>query len=391
MFYDNDTKIDGFYGEMWSLLADYLNFTLVPIKKNFRNFGERLENGTQTGLLGVLGRDEAHVIIRSGYTVNLMDLLQYTVPLWKFSYHIYVVPEWQFDNTWVLKLCSWQSWYFTMFLFIILSCFGYFLQKVPTDKPKRKRKSSIDYTISDHVFYTFTIMTARGDPPETFYNKFRILSLSKSIFAWLILLVFSSHLIYHVTNKHMILSFNNVESLIRNTQYTLLVFHGSLLYNYFREKYETLIDKDLSGRIRFIEVSENMHNIVCSNIKKYAMFMSEERFMAMDRHSCPLQPIGSFNETWTTFALQKNFRYKKAINTALIKFREVGLIEGLKEYWFNPKTNIDQATFKKIDLGRVYLIFLLLCFGILISLVILVLEKITYYYETKNIRQRRRR
>ncbi|XP_039315003.1 uncharacterized protein LOC120359819 [Solenopsis invicta] len=234
MYTDNDTKINGFYGELWSLLADYLNFTLVPIKKNFRIFGQRLENGTQTGLLGVLGRNEAHVLLRSGYTVSLMDILQYTTPLWKISFHIYVVPEWQFDNTWMLKLFSWQSWFYTMFLFIILSCVGYFLQKVPTDKPKRKRKGSIDYTISDHVFYTFAIMTARGDPPEAFYNKFRILSLSKSIFAWLILLAFSSHLIYRMTNRQLMLPFNDVESLIKNTHYTLLAFRGSFLYNYFR-------------------------------------------------------------------------------------------------------------------------------------------------------------
>lgn len=29
MFYDNDTKVRGVCGEMWYLLADYLNFTYV--------------------------------------------------------------------------------------------------------------------------------------------------------------------------------------------------------------------------------------------------------------------------------------------------------------------------------------------------------------------------
>lgn len=27
MFYDNDTKVTGIHGELWNLLADYLNFT----------------------------------------------------------------------------------------------------------------------------------------------------------------------------------------------------------------------------------------------------------------------------------------------------------------------------------------------------------------------------
>lgn len=29
MFYDNDTKVNGIFGELWQLLEDYLNFTYV--------------------------------------------------------------------------------------------------------------------------------------------------------------------------------------------------------------------------------------------------------------------------------------------------------------------------------------------------------------------------
>lgn len=31
MFYDNDTKVNGICGDLWYLLADYLNFTYVTI------------------------------------------------------------------------------------------------------------------------------------------------------------------------------------------------------------------------------------------------------------------------------------------------------------------------------------------------------------------------
>jgi len=29
MFYDNDTKVNGFCGDLWEIFADYLNFTYV--------------------------------------------------------------------------------------------------------------------------------------------------------------------------------------------------------------------------------------------------------------------------------------------------------------------------------------------------------------------------
>ncbi|XP_071557009.1 glutamate receptor ionotropic, kainate glr-3-like [Temnothorax nylanderi] len=407
MFYDNDTKVNGVCGDLWHVLAEYLNFTFIPIRVTDRNFGERLENGSQNGLVGMLARDEAQVIMRSGFYPSRFDIVDFTTPLWKSRFHIYVRPEWQFNNTWVFTLFSWQMWFYILFLFIILSCVGYFLQKVPTDKPKRKRKGSVDFSLGDHFFYSFAIMSTQGYIPDAFYNKFKILSLSKSIFAWLILLAFSSQLIYRMTNREMTLPFKDVESLINNTKYILLAFRHTFLYNSLNvsvedylyhssisHKYRGLIGKHgPTARVRFMDIAEDMHDKICNKMMKYAMFEIEDRFMAMSKSGCPLQPMGNFNETWITFALQKNYPYRKTIDTALLKLREIGLIDGFRNYWLNTRVgNRDHGIFKTIDLHQVYLIFLILSYGVLISLVILVLENITYYYEkVKNSRPYRRR
>ncbi|XP_024889043.1 uncharacterized protein LOC112465635 [Temnothorax curvispinosus] len=237
-------------------------------------------------------------------------------------------------------------------------------------------------------------MSTQGYVPDAFYNKFKILSLSKSIFAWLILLAFSSQLIYRMTNRNLTLAFKDVESLINNTKYTLLAFRSTFLYNSLNHKYRGLIGKHgPTARVRFIETAENMHDKICNNMTKYAMFEIEDRFMAMSKSGCPLQAIGNFNETWITFALQKNYPYRKTIDTALLKLREIGLIDGFRNYWLNTRVgNRDHGIFKTIDLHQVYLIFLILSYGVLISLVILVLENITYYYKKmKNSRPYRRR
>lgn len=117
MFYDNDTKINGICGDLWQLLEDYLNFTYVhliahaclkcyiysvreqrgllimsqsiiflrfiPIKSTDRNFGDKLENGSESGLVGMLARNEAQVILRSGFYPSQLDNVDYTMPLWK--------------------------------------------------------------------------------------------------------------------------------------------------------------------------------------------------------------------------------------------------------------------------------------------------------------------
>jgi len=62
-------------------------------------------------------------------------------------------------------------------------------------------------------------------------------------------------------------------------------------------------------------------------------------------------------------------------------------MDALKDRWMNIRMeeykNIEEIQFKMIDLHQVYLIFLILCWGTLISLVILVLENIIYYYEKR--------
>ncbi|KYM99095.1 putative glutamate receptor [Cyphomyrmex costatus] len=377
MFQDNDTRIDGIFGQLWYLLQDYLNFTFIPIKSTERNFGKLLENGSHNGLLGILERNEAQVIMRSTFYFTRMNIVDYTTPLWQSTYHIYVHPEWLYDNTWVFTLFSWQTWFYIVFLFIILSCVGYFLQKVSIDKFKHKRKGFVGFSLGDHFFYSFTIMSARGCIPNTFYNKFKILTFSKSIFAWLTLLAFSSHLIYRMTYREQMLPFKDIDSLINNTKYILLMYRGSPLAYSFNFRYGSLAGNDPSARIRFIDIAENMHRKICSNLKKYALFECDDRYMALSKN-CQLRATVKYNVTWVTLAFQKNYPYRKNFDYAIIKFREVGLIDDLKDTWFNIRLeDTDQEIFNPIDVHQVYLIFLILYCGILISFVILILENIT--------------
>lgn len=55
----------------------------IPIKYNNRYFDDRLKNGTQKGLLGLLERDEAQVIMRSEFYPGRLQFVDYTTPLWK--------------------------------------------------------------------------------------------------------------------------------------------------------------------------------------------------------------------------------------------------------------------------------------------------------------------
>ncbi|EZA52819.1 hypothetical protein DMN91_002220 [Ooceraea biroi] len=391
MFTDNDTKITGIYGDLWYLLADYLNFTFIPVKTISRSFGERLKNGSFTGLLDILENNEIQVILRSEFFSSRMNDVDYTTPLWKSKFYIYVQPEWQYDNTWVVTLFSKRTLYCIIFLFIIMSYLGYFLQNVPkSHEIERKRKDSEDYNLNDHFFHSFAMMCSQGYIPDAFYNKFKILSLSKSIFAWLVMLSFNSNLIYRMTNRESLLSFNDLDTLFNNTKYTLLVFRGSSFYDLFQDTYA--IDNNVLDRVRFLPTSEDMYNEICNNLQKYVMLELKDQYMALSRSGCPLVATGDYNEVWITFALKKNFPYKKPIDAGIIKLNEVGLMDCIIDRWLNIRLETTKdTTFKTIDFNQVYLIFLILYCGVLLSLTILVLENIIHYHEKKKNEFRRRK
>jgi len=57
------------------------SFRLKPVKTRTQPIGEKLENGTSTGLIRMLGTNEAQVILRSKFLTS--DELDYTLPIWK--------------------------------------------------------------------------------------------------------------------------------------------------------------------------------------------------------------------------------------------------------------------------------------------------------------------
>ncbi|XP_076625150.1 glutamate receptor ionotropic, kainate glr-3-like [Colletes latitarsis] len=374
------------------MLADHLKFTLLPVRHDKNDFGMRLDNGSYNGLMGLIDRNETQVILRTGYYADRMDLLEYTTPVWRTKYRLYIQPELKHDNKWIFTIFERHVWYALVLLILILSLGGYILQtkQYRNSKKNKTRKQKTKYfTFNDHVFYTHSIMCGQGYVPDALYDQNKILSISKSTFAWLILLSFSSNLIYQMANRIVTLPFNNLDTLINKTKYDVLVFRGSMIYE-FVEKRVHLSKRlpkryDLTNRFQIVDTTSTMYRKVCDKKKKFAMLENQDKYYIKRRRICPVIPVGkSYFHTWIGFGLTKRFPYKKIINISLLKFHEVGLIDALKDRWFVYKIKYEnKIPFKTIDMEQVYLILCIPCIGTAMSLVILLLENIVFYCQNK--------
>ncbi|XP_047366643.1 glutamate receptor ionotropic, kainate glr-3-like isoform X2 [Vespa velutina] len=328
MFYENNTKIRGISGEVWTLLADYLNFT----------------------------------------------------------YNLLIRPKWQYDNMWLIEMFSINTWYFIISIFVILCLFGYFAQKIPEINTE-DNKTKINFNLSDHIFHTFAIMCSQGYLPSDYFDKFKILSTSKNIFSWLIFLTFSSHLIYRMTNREVIPPFNNFDDLLSNTNYIILSFRGSMVHESFEKKMKIIINNNpkWKNRIKFMDNERDIYRTACNNKNKYAIFEVHDTFTVISRFVCTLMPIGNlYYKTWITFGIQKHLPYKRTIDIAIIKMQEVGLVDCLKERWLLTKLdNKENNRFEKIDFDQIYVIFCILSIGFLAAILVLAIEHIVFFYESK--------
>ncbi|XP_076231236.1 glutamate receptor ionotropic, kainate glr-3-like [Calliopsis andreniformis] len=381
MFYENDTKVTGVCGEIWNLLANMLNITLIPVHYMERDFGISLENGSYTGLLGLLDRNETEVIMRTGYYSSRINLLDYTLPIWRSNFQLYIKPKYTYDSWWVATMFSSQTWCVLIFSFVLLSMAGYIFQNeynYQTSKRGKKVKRRDKYfDFTDHVFYTYSTMCCQGYLPEDFHKQNRILSLSKSVFAWLVLLTFSSNLIYRMAHRTMTPPFTDFSTLMNKTKYDVLTFRGSTIYEFLKNSIEQS-NRRYEHRIHFMNDSTLMYENVCKGDHLYAMLEVQDKVDIRNKYFCSLIPMGgSYYQTWYGFGLRKHLPYKKIINMSILKLYETGLLDALKDRWFDYRVNRKNGyPTQAIDMQQVYLIFYVLLLGIVLSFIIVCLEKI---------------
>ena len=119
-------------------------------------------------------------------------------------------------------------WCLTLVMFLGLSGLGYTLQKISI---RVSRDKQFGHSLHDHFFYTFGTLCSQGFIPDSLYHRMKIFGLTKKLFAWLFLVIISSHLISYMTNRKFEPPFEDLKTLFNSTQYNLIIFKGTLIFD----------------------------------------------------------------------------------------------------------------------------------------------------------------
>ncbi|KAJ8665328.1 hypothetical protein QAD02_006990 [Eretmocerus hayati] len=386
-FVDNDTRITGVCGELWMTLADYLNFTLIPVKLETKNFGHKLENGSYDGVLGLIQQNLSQIIPRCGIFKKSLALLDYTIPFWRIRYHLYIKPEWKHDEIWMFRLFTVGVWYSFFSSLVVLGVVGYICEKHSIKTHNEK----VRFNLQDHMFYTVAIASSQGSVPEQLHHRSRVIYLCTSIFSWVIFIAYNSNAIFLMSNKNFILPFTDLRSLFRGNDYSVVAFSGSMVHDEFEATIMSFHRPVHDfGRVSYEPSAAQLFEKVCfTERKKLAAFEAADRHKAIGRYICQLIPTeASYFKTWIASAIKRGFPYKRSFDTGILKMSESGLIDALKKRWLDRKSEVEQENFLPIDMSQVYLIFCVLISGISTSIIVFLVENLTFYrtamYRTKN-------
>ncbi|KAK2588125.1 hypothetical protein KPH14_004178 [Odynerus spinipes] len=373
---ENSTSI-----RIWRILEEILNITL---RINFLK-----EVKTAEELLQFMERNNSHIIQPILYNTSSMELFHFNIPYFILRHSLHVQPQWHYEFCWIFTLFSRSSWSYIVILFVAFSLINFVFQKISRERSGDDAASN--FNLSDHFFYTLGAVCAQGYIPTDYTKKFKILHLAKQIFALLLSNYFGSVLIYHLSTAIQTAPFEDIASLLIDTNYTILTTSKISLRQIIKRQNPTFLEKTgisqraLTDRIHFTEDIHWIVEKVCLPGSKYAWYGVSRQLVSIPELPCNIMSLKKTRfDFFVTSAMAKNSPYKKTIDIAIMRVREVGLAK----YWvqhFYPNNQIwkPSNSFMYITLEQVRMIFFILWGGTIASLLILAIERVVFSYHSK--------
>ncbi|KAK2576889.1 hypothetical protein KPH14_005514 [Odynerus spinipes] len=387
---DENGKMSGIFGEVITEITQAANFTL-KFEKSVKEYGRWDERRKLwTGAIGEIVAGRADISISEFSLTNpRLDVIDYTLPIIVTSMRFYIKDPLYNGVKWngYFKVFDLKIWLFIIFIITIAPFLVSLLKMNELREGETHRIVSI---IIENYLQFWGIFCQQGLTGIPYRLSLRLAYFSTFLSAFVVFAAYSGALVSFLANTIRILPFQSFEELVNDGTYKLAVYKDTSDYDMFAYANDTLSKKIMKIMKKEKDLpSTTLEGIsqVC-NEHKVTFLTTVEIWMSLkDYKLCKMVTIKSGQISSLAMILTKNNPFTNLINHHMKNFLYNGVIDRLKTK--NTRMMVrDELTFKTVSFQAVKPIFDLLQIGFILSICILIMEKL-YSYQKRNFNERR--
>ncbi|KAJ8679748.1 hypothetical protein QAD02_015535 [Eretmocerus hayati] len=349
MFDNSGENVSGFGADLWKIIAEFLNFTMVIHNCSRETYYSLRDPENFSNMMNLIEAD--NLIIPVATTdIDGFDAYDFTFALTIWGNRLFTKPDYSLKRTWMLASFSNDIWCFLVLFHLLLSTMSSIIQLTSGSN----ETCGIKRLFLERLFLCFGALCSRGNEFFSTKKKQKIFTICTSLFSWLIVTSFSSKIYVIFTETDLLPPFVDVKSLFYDTDYKILVVEESDSYSWMKTEQEPVTAQILkSKRVEYFEDYEPMWNAACSD----------------DHRSAVLQ--------YSTLNI-------------VIKLHETGIISYLHNRWHyieHPRTPSPRP-YTPITLDAIFLPLIIVMTGLGLSVAFLVIEN-TFYHVRVNVTQKK--
>ena len=384
----NLTSFTGIYYEVIQEIAKYLNMTFTIIIPEDGQFGHEYSNGSWSGLVGQLHRKEVDFVIApitvSKLRRKVIDYADYPLDI-TYITGVYRMPNRTIDTLSLIFLPFNTHLWMGCLICIVLFSFIITLIEI---KVNHRFIACFEFMAKSYLkqlYLAFFSLMQQSIFDKTKPNiSNRVLWSGWLLFCMILLCVWSSNLISHLTVHKIVTPFETLSDLLEQDVYKYGVNEGVMSGLYFASSSKAPMKDIWKNMKRFDKtddfvVSQLRLNDFMTKVKTEKFIFFEDAPIIHEEmgKDCNLQQLSEqLHPAPYAIALQKNSAYKPLINKASRWILESGVLDKIRTKYLQHGIICD------VDSGRIKLslnhtggIFQLLFIGCIVSLFVYIVER----------------
>ncbi|XP_069696798.1 probable glutamate receptor [Periplaneta americana] len=312
---------------------------------------------------------------------NRLQTVDFTVPLFSFNFQVFIrQPDVRMNWNHYLSPFSHRVWSSLVLLLLQITVVLTIMYRLA------RYYGYINIVhpnfVYDAFFYIFTLLFCQqGHVPPVKNGPIHLVFLVTTLTAMVILAAYSAALVSSLAIESTQLPFNSFEGLLADGSYKLgVVKHSAVLTLFkdaeeglFKNLFEKMMDTDLND---FPANEWNGLSRICAD-KKFA-FMAPREFVISTIQKMRCRIVGlpqAVIRVSMSIPVMRKSPYIGLLNHNLCRLRSSGLLQGLQMRILFPEQNEQTNPTVIVKLENVAILLLVLFVGVIISLMILVVER----------------